>query len=120
MSGGHFDYEQYKIGDIADEIERVIEQNGRPIPWDRLDRYDQLSYGDRETYERDPYKRCEFSPEVIDRFKAGVRVLHMTQVYAQCIDWLLCGDSSEESFIKSLDEELERRNEKGDNTASYD
>jgi hypothetical protein len=29
MSGGCFDYDQYKIGYIADEIEKIIERNGR-------------------------------------------------------------------------------------------
>jgi len=29
MSGGRFDYNQYKIGDIADDIEYHIEKNGR-------------------------------------------------------------------------------------------
>ena len=28
MSGGRFDYDQYKIGYIADEIEKIIERNG--------------------------------------------------------------------------------------------
>ena len=30
MSGGAFDYDQYKIGYIADQIEHEIERNGRP------------------------------------------------------------------------------------------
>jgi hypothetical protein len=29
MSGGCFDYDKYKIGYIADEIEKIIERNGR-------------------------------------------------------------------------------------------
>ena len=29
MSGGHFDYDQYKIGHIADSIEKMIEKDGR-------------------------------------------------------------------------------------------
>ena len=29
MSGGHFDYKQHHINEIADGIERIIENNGR-------------------------------------------------------------------------------------------
>ncbi len=29
MSGGHFDYNQYRIREIADSIERLIEKNGK-------------------------------------------------------------------------------------------
>ena len=28
MSGGHFNYDQYKIGYIADEVEQLIRDNG--------------------------------------------------------------------------------------------
>ena len=31
MSGGHFDYDQYKIEQIADSIERVIKGNKKGI-----------------------------------------------------------------------------------------
>lgn len=29
MSGGHFDYNQYKIGYIADSIQQMIDKNGK-------------------------------------------------------------------------------------------
>lgn len=32
MSGGHFDYQQYHIEDIADSIEREIEKATKPKP----------------------------------------------------------------------------------------
>lgn len=32
MSGGHFDYQQYHIEDIADSIEREIEEATKPKP----------------------------------------------------------------------------------------
>ena len=31
MSGGHFDYNQHKIRDIADKVENLIEKNGKKI-----------------------------------------------------------------------------------------
>ncbi len=32
MSGGHFDYQQYHIEDIANSIEREIEEATKPKP----------------------------------------------------------------------------------------
>jgi hypothetical protein len=29
MSGGHFDYKQWHINQIADDVEKLIERNGR-------------------------------------------------------------------------------------------
>ena len=38
MSGGHFDYAQYRIDDIADSIEREIEAARKPKPQLGIDR----------------------------------------------------------------------------------
>ncbi len=89
MSGGHFQYEQYKINYIADEIERLIESN---------DSTEKDDFG----YERGRHYR----PEVIAEFKKAVEVLRIAQVYAQEIDWLVCDDSGQDSFLKSLKFEL--------------
>jgi len=80
MSGGHFDYDQYKIGYIADSIEQVIIDD----------------------------KDCErpYSDEVISRFREGIRALRIAQVYAQRIDWLLSGDDGDESFLERLEDDL--------------
>lgn len=89
MSGGYFDYQQYKISQIADDIEIVIAHNDS----DLRDEYgDKVGRG--------------YSPEVIQRFQEAVLVLRTAQIYAQRIDWLLSDDDGEESFIMRLDEEL--------------
>ncbi|KKW13233.1 MAG: hypothetical protein UY48_C0003G0055 [Candidatus Gottesmanbacteria bacterium GW2011_GWB1_49_7] len=77
MSGGHFDYDQYKIGEIAREIERLItHNNGR------------------------------YSDETIERFREGVKFLRQAEIYAQRIDWLVSGDDSQESFHERLRKEF--------------
>ena len=78
MSGGTFDYQQYSIKTIADEIEQIIENN--------------------------PYK---FPDDIIEEFKTGVDILKKAHVYAQRIDYLISGDDGEESFRKRLKEELD-------------
>jgi hypothetical protein len=47
---------------------------------------------------------------VIAKFKDAVNILNIAEVYAQRIDWLLSGDDSEESFLKRLDEDLNKLN----------
>jgi hypothetical protein len=42
--------------------------------------------------------------------KEAVNVLRVAQIYAHRIDWLFSGDDGEESFLKRLDEDLEKLN----------
>ena len=92
MSGGHFNYEQYKIQQIADEVEQLILTNGEPGEPD--------SWG--ESYTR------EYSPEVIAEFKRGLILLRAATIYVQRIDWLVSCDDGEESFLRRLREDLAR------------
>lgn len=89
MSGGHFDYQQYRIGQIADDIQLLIDNN---------DSKETDQWGDRIG--------CGFSPEIIKRFEDAVVHLRKAQIYAQRIDWLVSGDDGENSFMVRLDEEL--------------
>lgn len=87
MSGGTFDYMQYSLYEIANSIEEIIKQNDIEDEWG--------------------YK-TEFSPETIDKFKEGVKLLKQAEVYAQRIDWLCAGDDGEETFHKRLEEDLKK------------
>lgn len=80
MSGGHFDYNQHKIGEIADMIERQIADN--------------------------EYSEHKFYPKTIMRFIDGVKALRVAEVYAQRIDWLLSGDDGEDTFHDRLKADL--------------
>jgi hypothetical protein len=86
MSGGRFDYDQYKIGQIAEDIQEIIER----FP--------------EELYH---YK---YPDNVIEKFKEAVDILKKAEIYAERIDWLLSGDDSEESFFKRLEEDLKLLN----------
>ena len=74
MSGGHFDYDQYKIGYISDSIEQLIskDEDGR------------------------------YTEETIVQFCTALWLLRRAQIYAQRIDWLVSGDDGEDSFHKRL------------------
>ena len=85
MSGGHFNYDQYKIGYIADEIEQLIRDNGS-------EEKDQYGYN----------KHSNFSDEVIEKFHEALVCLKVAQIYAHRIDWLVSGDDGEDSFLSRL------------------
>lgn len=93
MSGGHFDYDQYKIRQIADTVEQLIVINGKERPKTHRNDWDGSHY-------------YEYPPEVIEKFKEGLKILRQAEVYAQRIDWLVSGDDGEESFLSRLKSDL--------------
>lgn len=105
MSGGRYEYDQYKILNIVDYIESEIEKNGRKKTDEEIK---DESWNDKEWYKKYPedlyyYK---YPDEVIEKFKQGVKALKIAYVYAHRIDWLLSGDDVEESFLERLEMEL--------------
>jgi len=90
MSGGHFQYKQYELGHIADEIEQLIIDN---------DSEEVNEYGDPKSY--------GYSPETIAKFKIARMALLLAQIYVQRIDWLVSGDDGEDSFHSRLDADFE-------------
>ena len=100
MSGGHFDYDQYRIQNIADSVDRLIKQNGKEIEYPKgyiMSEYDSTHY-------------YEYPPKVIEKFKEGLEILRKAEIYAQRIDWLVSGDDGEESFLSRLKEDLDQLN----------
>ena len=89
MSGGHFNYSQYNIDQIANDIELIIDNN---------ESKEVNEWGDRVGY--------GFPPEVIDKFREAVTHLRRSYVYAQRIDWLVSGDDGEENFHRRLENDL--------------
>ena len=107
MSGGAFDYNQYKIGYIADQIEEVIIKNGvEKTPEELKDE----SWRDDSWYDKYPEDKFHYKypNEVIEKMKEAVKALKIAQEYAQRVDWLLSGDDGEESFLSRLEENLKK------------
>jgi hypothetical protein len=105
MSGGRWEYIQYRFTDVAEDIDKLIEKNGQPKTEEELK---ENSWHDDDWYNKYPEDKYhyEYPPEVIDEFKIGAEVIRKAQIYMQRIDWLLSGDDGEESFIRRLKEEL--------------
>ena len=92
MSGGHFDYKQYDLQYISDEIEQVIRE---------FERGEKSEWGD--------YPKWNFkNPKTIDEFREGIWLLKMARIYAQRIDWLLSADDGEEDFHERLKWDFEQ------------
>ena len=81
MSGGHFQYKQWEIGNIADEVEQLIIDNDY------------------------------YSQETIEEFKKALVTLRQAHIYAQRIDWLVSGDDGEDSFHRRLKQDMEKLND---------
>ena len=109
MSGGTFEYNQYKIGYIADEMEEIVVKNGVEKTPEELK---QDGWRDPDWYKKYPEDlfHYKYPDEVIEKMKEAVKVLKIAQVYAQRVDWLLSGDDGEESFLRRLDEDLDKLN----------
>jgi len=93
MSGGYFNYDQYRIQYIADMIEQTILNNDS----EELDPYD---YPIGRHYSK-------YSKETMVEFEVCLGYLRKAIIYAQRIDWLVSGDDSEETFHERLKNDLE-------------
>lgn len=107
MSGGRFYYDEHRINDIAEKIQGYIERNGRLKTKEELK---EEGWRDPDWYKKYPedLKYYEYPPEVIDKLKEAVNALRKAYVYAKRADYLLSGDDSEASFLKRLQEELNK------------
>jgi hypothetical protein len=107
MSGGHWEYIQYRFTDVAEDIDKLIEQNGKPKSEEELK---ENSWHDDDWYNKYPEDRYhyEYPPEAIEQFKKAADAVRLAQVYMQRMDWLLSGDDGEESFLRRIDEDLKK------------
>jgi hypothetical protein len=89
MSGGHFDYQQYRIEDIAVEIDEVIKSNDD----ESLDKWGQR-------------RGNNYPPEIIEKFREAAHTLRQAAEMTQRMDWLLSGDDGEDCFLRRWDKEV--------------
>jgi len=81
MSGGHFDYAQHRIEDIADSIDKLVEEN--------------------DSTEKDEWGNDigrHYPSDIINQFKETAHTLRRAQAMAQRVDYLVSDDDGEETF----------------------
>lgn len=113
MSGGYWEYKQYELTDVIEDLKIIIEKSGKPKTkeeikaevWREPDWY--------EIYPEDNF-HYKYPDEVIEEFKNAVDIISRAQVYMHRIDWLLSGDDGDESFIKRLNAEIKKHDRAAD------
>jgi hypothetical protein len=98
VSGGHFDYIQHQIKDMADELQRLILSNNCNV-------LDSFGY---------PIDR-HYPPAVIAEFKHTQKLLEDAAKYLNAVDYLVSDDYGVESFLERIEE---LQNEEGGTTGS--
>lgn len=109
MSGGAFDYKQYWICEIADNIEEYV--YGKELDDEEIQDYLCTTWEeDRKEYIKEHHHTMpnpyNFSEDTIKEFKKAIDALRIAEVYAQRVDWLLEGDDGEDDFHQRLKEDL--------------
>jgi hypothetical protein len=89
MSGGHFEYRNYLLDELADEVERLIAQNGR-----------------EENDGGYKWKRPEYDQDTLDKFRLTAETLRKGSKMLKRVDWLASGDDGEETFKRRWEEEI--------------
>lgn len=96
MSGGHFDWKQYRILEMADDIAQALRNAGTRIPKNSID------YPGKQMIKH--YPEMKYYQDYSERTKRKFRkiVIHLRQAYdyVHNVDWLLSGDDGEEEFNK--------------------
>ena len=93
MSGGTFDYLQYRLEEAVDRIQEEIDNNNTKYEW----------------YDDEYWDGYRWTDDTITEFKKGIELIQKAKIYMQRIDWLLAGDDGEETFHKRLKEDLEKQ-----------
>jgi hypothetical protein len=102
MSGGAFEYSQYKIRDIHEHIQEELDKQGQEKQVNNV--------WEKEYFEKYPEARFEevYREDIQQIFKDGIDILKKAEVYAQRIDWFLSGDDGEDSLVSRLKFDLEK------------
>jgi hypothetical protein len=77
MSGGHFDYEQYRIKNQVEMVDQLIKEHG-----------------------------SSYREDTLAEFEYAKLVLATSAIYLHRIDWLVSGDDGEDTFHQRLHEDL--------------
>ena len=88
MSGGHFDYQDFRLEDMMDIIKHDIKYND--IEW----------HYNPETGESTEDYGYQHSKETIDILKKLLKDMKKVKEVLHAYDWYVCGDTCEETFLK--------------------
>lgn len=84
MSGGYFEYDQFRLTEHIEQLEEVI---NRGTLWEDGD---------------------DIPEDVLEEFKRGLKHFKLATLYMHRIDWLLSGDDGIDAFKRSLRDDLHK------------
>ena len=87
MSGGYFQYIQFRFGEIVETIRSVVANNDS-------DEKDECGYG-----------RDYIPPDIIAKFTETANTVERAAKMVTRVDWLLSGDDGEDSFRRRWSDE---------------
>lgn len=87
MSGGHFNYEQFRLESMHEELQELVKNNDDNTLND---------FGDK--------KGLFFSLKTVRRFEQAAVLVKLAQHFVHRVDWLVSGDDGEETFHERLKE----------------
>ena len=93
MSGGTFEYKQYRIQELIEDMELLLQRVDKE-PIDSFECDSLKNYID----DKDRFKK------IVEK---NIDLLKKSYIYTQRIDWFIAGDDGEETFYERLEEDLE-------------
>ena len=102
MSGGHYEYKYHTIDDLAEEIDREFENDGKYMRED----WSVECFGRKPLIEADHLDGAtqEQKEEILTEIKSLVSILKDTAFRAKELEWFMSGDTGFESYLKRLKE----------------
>lgn len=91
MSGGHWDYFQYRLEEVVDDLKMAINNNGKKITAEEAEWLCPLE-------KEDSFHR-EFSKETLEGFRKVIETVSKAHLYINSVDRLMSGDDGEDDFI---------------------
>lgn len=101
MSGGHYNYKYHQIDDLAEEIEREFENDGKYMVED----WSVECFGRKPLIEKDYLGNAtpEQKSEMLSEINSLVITLKDAAFRAKELEWFMSGDTGFESYLKRID-----------------
>lgn len=96
MSGGAFEYKQYKIEELIEDMKLLLERVDKE-PTDSFECNSLKNYID----DKDSFKK------IVEK---NINLLKKSYIYTQRLDWFISGDDGEETFYERLEEDFIKNN----------
>jgi hypothetical protein len=102
MSGGHYEYKYHHIDDLAEEIDREFEKDGKYMTED----WSVECFGQKPLIEKDYLDGAtqEQKEEILTEIKSLVSILKDAAFRAKELEWFMSGDTGFESYLRRLKE----------------